>query len=264
MQLPPANSYSVVFVLYLCFNLCLYQSWLLFCSQSLCRWQRQGSDIVNPRNWQQGQAWWKIFTERWTVKVCRDFVVSKLIITPVVELYSKLHCPAWRFLKTEMIEKNKRDKNETIHCNGTDKKRFPALPGFSKVQKITWQVFEYGNMILLQWQVWDDGEGQLFLLAADIGICCMSRYIYLAVFGAVWIHSEYIWVLQEFLISQYISKQDIVICSCQGTYSAAVNRKLHHWYQGLRTDVVLAENFGNRRKYCVWTSAFLSPVQDLS
>ena len=52
-------------VLYLFLYLCLYQSWLLFCSQSLWKWQRQGSDIVNPRNWQQGQAWWKTFTERW-------------------------------------------------------------------------------------------------------------------------------------------------------------------------------------------------------
>ena len=120
-------------------------------------------------------------------------------------------------------------------------------------------VFVHGNMILLQWQAWDDGEGQLFLLAADIGICCMSRYIYLAVFGAVWIHSVYIWVLQEFRISQYILKQDIVICSCQGTYSAAVYRKLKNWYQGLRTDVVLAvltEHFGNGQKYCVWTFVF--------
>ena len=128
-------------------------------------------------------------------------------------------------------------------------------------------VFVHGNMILLQWQAWDDGEGQLFLLAADIGICCVSRYIYLAVFGAVWIHSEYIWVLQEFRISQYISKQDTVICSCQGTYSAAVYRKLKNWYQGLKTDVVLAvltEYFGNGQKYRVWTFAFLSPMQDLS
>ena len=110
-------------------------------------------------------------------------------------------------------------------------------------------------MILLQWQAWDDGEGQLFLLAADIGICCMSRYIYLAVFGAVWIHSEYIWVLQEFSISQYISEQDILLSvhvKVQGTCIQLLHIvSCTTWYQGRKCcGSGSNRNFGNGRRYC--------------
>ena len=93
-----------------------------------------------------------------------------------------------------------------------------------------------------------------------------SRYWYLLhvkihIFSCIWGSLNtfwiYIWVLQEFSISQYISEQDILLSvhvKVQGTCIQLLHvviSKLYHWYQGRKCCGSSSNrNFGNGRRYC--------------